>query len=250
MKITSFPEVFAESADPVTPLRKDAVDRARRRVANARSALSPVLRRLYRIRALRRTIRDLCVRLEGGPFFSETLRQILREFHGAEIGRYSYGPILEPGVMPRGSKVGAYCSIGPGLTIYRRNHPVERPSLHPFFYNHRVGFLDRDTIEDNAGNPLEVGNDVWIGARVVILPGCRRIGNGAVLAAGALVTRDVPPYAVVGGAPARQLKTRFDADTIAALERSRWWERSIDALIANGGFMRPAGPGWAVAGDS
>jgi acetyltransferase-like isoleucine patch superfamily enzyme len=209
-----------------------------------------VLWRLYRIRVLRRTIRELCRRLEGGPFFSETLRQILREFHGAEIGRYSYGPVLQPGVIPRGSKVGAYCSVGPGLTIYRRNHPVERPSLHPFFYNHRVGFLDRDTIEDEAENPLEIGNDVWIGARVLILPGCRRIGNGAVLAAGALVTRDVPPYAVVGGAPARQLKTRFDADTIAAIERSRWWERSIDALIANGGFMRPAGPGWTVDGDS
>ena len=238
-----------EPAGPATALRKDAVEQARRLLDRARSPLSPVLRRLYRFRGLRRTVRDLCRRLEGGPLFSDTLRDILREFHGAEIGRYSYGPVLDPGVIPRGSRVGAYCSIGPDLIVYRRNHPVERPSLHPFFYSHHGGFLDHDTIEENADNPLEIGNDVWIGGRVVILPGCRSIGNGAVLAAGAVVARDVAPYTIVGGVPARPLRTRFDEETIAALERSRWWERSIDALIADEGFMRPAGPGWTVAGD-
>jgi virginiamycin A acetyltransferase len=230
------------SAEPAA-FRKDAVEQARRRMARARSPLSPVLRRLYRFRRLRRVVLDLCRRLEG-EFFSETLRDILREHHGAEVGRYSYGPVLEPGILPRGSRAGAYCSIGPGLIVYRRNHPLERPSLHPFFYNRQVGFLDRDTIEENADNPLEIGNDVWIGARVVILPGCRRIGNGAVLAAGAVVARDVAPYSVVGGVPARPLKARFDDATIAAIERSRWWERPIDALITDERFFRPAGPDW------
>jgi acetyltransferase-like isoleucine patch superfamily enzyme len=239
----------SEPAGQAAVLRKDAVEQARRCIARARSPFAPVLLRLYQRRILRRTIRGLCRRLEGGALFSETLRQVLREFHGAEIGRYSYGPILNPGVLPRGSKVGAYCSIGPGLIVYRRNHPLERPSLHPFFYNHQVGFLDRDTIEENADNPLEIGNDVWIGGRVVILPGCRRIGNGAVLAAGAVVARDVAPYTVVGGVPARPLKTRFDDETIAAIERSRWWERPIDALIADAGFLRPASPDWTLAGD-
>lgn len=238
-----------EPDGPAAALRQDALEQARRRIARGRSPLSPVLQRLYRVRALRRAVRDLCLRLEGGPFFSETLRQILRTFHGTEIGRYSYGPVLEPGVIPRGSKVGAYCSVGPDLIVYRRNHPVERPSLHPFFYNHRVGFLDRDTIEEDADNPLEIGNDVWIGGRVAIMPGCRRIGNGAVIAAGAVVTRDVAPYTIVGGVPARTLGMRFDDATVAALERSRWWERPIDALIGNGGFMRPAGPDWSIGGD-
>jgi acetyltransferase-like isoleucine patch superfamily enzyme len=235
-------------AGPTAALHKDAVDRAKHRMAKARSPLAPVLRRLYRIRIrrLRKTLRDLCLRLEGGPLFSETLRQLLREVHGVEIGRYSYGPILKPGVIPRGSKVGAYCSVGPDLIVYRRNHPVERPSLHPFFYNRWLGFLDRDTIECDADNPLEIGNDVWIGARVLILPGCRRIGNGAVLAAGAVVTRDVAPYTVVGGVPARQLRTRFDAETIAALERSRWWEKDLDRLIADERFFRPIGPDWTT----
>jgi virginiamycin A acetyltransferase len=236
-----------EPADPAAALRKDAVEQARRRMARSRSPLSPMLRRLYRFRRLRLPIRELCRRLEGGPLFSETLRQILREFHGAEVGRYSYGPVLEPGVIPRGSRVGAYCSIGPGLIIYRRNHPVERPSLHPFFYNHRVGFLDRDTIEEDADNPLEIGNDVWIGGRVIILPGCRRVGNGAVLAAGAVVAPDAAPYTIVGGVPARPLRTRFDDATVAALERSRWWERPLDTLIGNGGFMRPAGSSWTIS---
>lgn len=238
-----------EPEDPAAALRKDTVERARKRIAKGRSPLSPVLRRLYRTRVFRRPVRDLCLRLEGGPLFSETLREILREFHGAEIGRYSYGPVLQPGVIPRGSRVGAYCSIGPGLIVYRRNHPVERPSLHPFFYNHRLGFLDHDTIEEDADNPLEIGNDVWIGGRVVILPGCRYIGNGAVLAAGAVVAHDVAAYTVVGGVPARPLRTRFDAATVAALERSRWWERPLDALIAKTDFMRPAGPDWTLTGD-
>ena len=238
-----------ETTAPIGPgPREDAVDRARRRMSRARSPLAPLLLRLYRFRSLRRLVRDLCGRLEGGPFFSETLRRILRDFHGAEIGRYSYGPVLEPGIVPRGSRIGAYCSIGPELIVYRRNHPVARPSLHPFFYNHRIGFLHRDTIEDNAENPLEIGNDVWIGARVIILPGCRRIGNGAVLAAGAVVAHDVPPYTIVGGVPARPLKVRFDNATVAALERSRWWERPLDALIADASFMRPVGADRNVAG--
>lgn len=171
--------------------------------------------------------------------FSETLRDILRRFYGAEIGRYSYGAILKPGVVPAGSRVGAFCSVGTELIVRRRNHPLERPSLHPFFYNRHLGFVVRDTIVDPAENPVEIGNDVWIGDRVTILASCRRIGNGAVLAAGAVVTRDVAPYEVVGGVPAKTIRMRFDDDTITAIERSRWWERDLDALLGDDYFLRP-----------
>lgn len=117
--------------------------------------------------------------------------------------------------------------------VRRRDHPVGRPFLHPFFYNSALGLLDRDTIPAEADNPLTIGHDVWIGDRVTILGGCRVIGNGAVLAAGAVVTRDVAPYTIVAGVPARPLRTRFDEARIAEIEATRWWERDIASLIAD-----------------
>ncbi len=213
--------------------RPDAARRARRAEEGSRSFLSPLLVRLYRIRRLRSLSLKLCQRLEGGPFFSQTLRQILRDNHGVDIGRYSYGSILHPGLLPRGSRVGAYCSVGAELIVRRRDHPVDRAVMHPFFYNHELGLVAQDTIPSEEENPLEIGNDVWIGDRVTILGGCRRIGNGAVLAAGTVVTRDVDPYCIVGGTPARPIRMRFSPERIARLEASRWWERPISELIEN-----------------
>jgi len=194
----------------------------------------PVLLRLYRIRRMRGPIRAICRRLEGGRMHSATLRAILREVNGVEIGRYSYGPILEPTVLPPGSRMGAYCSIGRDLIVSpRREHPLERPSLHPFFYDARLDVVAQDTLPAEADNPLVIGNDVWIGDRVTILSGCKQIGNGAAIGAGAVVTRDVAPYTVVAGVPARVLRHRFDADQIARIEATRWWERDIADLAAN-----------------
>ncbi|WP_246045280.1 CatB-related O-acetyltransferase [Rubellimicrobium roseum] len=209
----------------------DAPDRARARDARSRSPLGPLLLRLYRVRRMRRLTRRLCERLEGGGMYSATWREILRERHGVEVGRYSYGAILEPGVLPPGTVVGGYCSVGAQLVVRRRDHPTDRPVLHPFFYNSRLGFLSRDTIPADADNPLTIGHDVWIGDRVTILSGCKRIGNGAVIAAGAVVTKDVAPYTIVAGVPARPLRKRLDDETIARLENSRWWEEPLSELI-------------------
>ena len=115
----------------------------------------------------------------------------------------------------------------------RRDHPLDRPCLHPFFYNSALGLLTCDIIPLDRDNPLTIGNDVWIADRVTILGGCRTIGNGAVIAAGAVVTRDVPAYAVVGGVPARLIRMRFGPDRIAEIEASRWWEYDIATIIAN-----------------
>jgi len=190
-----------------------------------------MIRYLYRIKRLQGLCLRLCLRLEGGPFFSETLRQLLRDAHNVEVGRYSYGPILKPGVLPPGSLVGAYCSVGSGLIVRRRDHPINRPVMHPFFYNHALEIVEQDTIPLDEANPLEIGNDVWIGDRVTILSGCREIGNGAVLAAGAVVTRDIAPYSIVGGVPAKCIRMRFAPDQIAHLEESRWWTRKLSELI-------------------
>ncbi len=215
------------------PWRQDAALKARQLEAKAQSRFAPLIRALYKVPRLRRFCLRLCHRTEGGAFYSQTLRTLLRDMHGIEVGRYTYGPVLEPGVLPRGSRIGSYCSIGPGLVVRRRDHPVDRPVLHPFFYNSALGFLEKDTIQLDEENPLIIGNDVWMGDRVTILSGCRSIGNGAVLAAGAVVTRDVEPYAIMGGVPAKLLRFRFSEEERERLEASRWWDRDIADLVGN-----------------
>lgn len=211
--------------------RSDAEAVARRKDAGARTRLAGLLRGLYRYRRLRGLCRRICWRLEGGAMFSATWRDILRIWHGVDVGRYSYGDILTPGLLPPGTRVGNYCSVGTGLIVRRRDHPVDRPFLHPFFYNSRLGLLRQDTIGQDQDNPLTIGHDVWIGDRVTILSGCTAIGNGAVIAAGAVVTKDVPAYAIVGGTPARMIRMRFGQDRIAEIEASAWWNREIASLV-------------------
>ena len=220
--------------------KADAAARARNAEARRHHPWAGVLARLSAVPRLRERALRLCARLEGGPMFSATLRDVLRDRYGVEIGRYSYGDILRPGLLPPGTRVGAWCSVGSGLIVRRRDHPLDRPSLHPFFYNSGLGFLERDTIPSEQDNPLTIGHDVWIGDRVTILGGCRSIGNGAVLAAGAVVTHDVEAYSVVGGVPARRIRMRFSAEKAARIEESRWWECSLATLVDN--------PPWPGAG--
>lgn len=155
---------------------------------------------------------------------SSMLRQHLLASHGVMVGMYSYGAIMQPGVLPRGTVVGRWCSVGVGLIVRRRDHPIERMTQHPYFYNAKLGLVAQDTIPVDEDNPLTIGSDVWIGDRVTILSGCRHIGDGAVLAAGAVVTRDVPSFAIMGGVPARLLRPRFPEAIGELLAQSRWWE--------------------------
>ncbi|WP_300286554.1 CatB-related O-acetyltransferase [uncultured Alistipes sp.] len=93
-----------------------------------------------------------------------------------------------------------------------------------------MGFVDRDML---VRPPLEIGHDVWIGANAIVLPGVSRIGDGAVIGAGSVVTKDVEPYEIVVGNPARPIRKRFGDAQIAALEKSRWWEMDRRELAGN-----------------
>jgi virginiamycin A acetyltransferase len=190
-----------------------------------RSFLGGALLALSAISRFRRRALRLAYALEGGPIYSRTAREIMRRRFGVEIGAYSYGECFEPDAFPAGVVVGRYVSIGPGVLVFRRNHPIERLSTHPFFYNFKLGLVPRDTI---SSRPLAIGDDSWIGARAIITPGCSRIGLGSVVAAGAVVTRDVPDFAVVGGVPARLMKMRFPSETCERIRLSRWWTLPID----------------------
>jgi acetyltransferase-like isoleucine patch superfamily enzyme len=113
-----------------------------------------------------------------------------------------------------------------------QNHPLSLKSTHALFFNPLLGIVDDDRLGSPI-NPLEIGNDVWLGEYSVILPEVNRIGNGAVIGAGAVVSRDVPDYAVVLGNPARLVKYRFSEQTIQRLLDEKWWEKDIDELSAN-----------------
>jgi hypothetical protein len=95
--------------------------------------------------------------------------------------------------------------------------------MHPFFYNSQLGWLPVDTIPSTT---LEIGHDAWLGERAIITPRCSRIGIGAVVAAGSVVTKDVPDFAVVAGNPARIIRYRFPEKTRDAIKASRWWEHT------------------------
>lgn len=198
-----------------------------------RAPVAGALLRLYTLlrgpgsASCRRLIVRLLGRLEGGEMCSATLRHLMQQCHDMDIGAHSYG-CFDPVRFPRGTRVGRYVSVGPGVEVYRRNHPLDRLSLHPYFYNPRCGAA---ATADVATAALEIGADAWLGARALILPGCRRIGRGAVVAAGAVVTRDVPDYALVAGNPARVLRYRFTEEAIDAAECSRWWLDSPGAAM-------------------
>lgn len=177
----------------------------------------------YRFRILRPLIRRRLTRSEGGPMFSRTWRKILRDYYGIEMGAFSYG--FDFRALDRGTRIGRFSSCAIGLQVLRRNHPSERFSQHPLFFNHLLGVVPKETIENSEDNPLVIGNDAWIGTNVIILRGCHTIGDGAIVAAGAVVTRDVPPYAIVGGCPARLIRKRFSPEVEAVVAASQWWQR-------------------------
>lgn len=195
------------------------------------SPWSNLILRAYKSRALRRICFSLCDRLEGNFFYSQTRRKIMKQYYGVTVGRYSYGPCLDPGVFPSGSVIGAYCSFGSELMVFRRNHPAETLTQHPFFYNRHLNIVDQDTIPLDQDNPLTIGNDVWIGSRTTILPGCKRIGDGAIIGANSVVTKDVDDFAIVAGNPAKQFRRRFTPEVAELVKKSEWWNLSLPDLM-------------------
>jgi len=138
------------------------------------------------------------------------------------IGSYTY---IARSSEIVGTHIGNFCSIGPEVRIRLGKHPVNFISTSPVFYaasGYQLGFsFATKQLFDEYQN-CKIGNDVWIGARVIILDGIT-IGDGAIVAANSVVSKDVEPYAIVGGIPARFIKYRFDEAIINKLKSSTWW---------------------------
>ena len=123
-------------------------------------------------------------------------------------------------------RIGKYCSIAQGVFIIDINHNIKRRTTH-FMYKY-INVIDKiDELKSNGG--VEIGNDVWIGKNSIILSGIT-IGDGAVIAAGSIVTKDVEPYSVVAGVPAKLKKKRFNDNIIKKLIKEKWWNMSIQEL--------------------
>ncbi len=121
-------------------------------------------------------------------------------------------------------RIGKFCSIGPEVRIGLGKHPLRLKSTFSGFYTSGdyYGVKQEYKNDEPAYERIIIGHDVWIGARAMILDGVT-VGTGAVIAAGAVVTKNVPPYAIVGGVPAKIISYRFSENEIDKLLRSEWW---------------------------
>lgn len=150
----------------------------------------------------------------------------------SELGDYSY--IMEDCEIAH-TVIGRFVSVAAAVRLNPGNHPLERAALHHFTYRSADYRLGSD--EDGAffawrrAHPVTLGADVWIGHGAIVLPGIT-IGTGAAVGAGAVVTKDVPPFAIVVGNPARLLRVRFEPAVCAGLLALAWWDWPHDRLAA------------------
>lgn len=135
----------------------------------------------------------------------------------SRIGSYTY---IGRGSAITRATIGRYCSFGDNVTIGPGEHSLRAVSTSALFYDDPWTVL--------TSSELKIGNDVWIGVNAIVLRGLE-IGTGAVIAAGAVVTRSVPPFAIVAGVPARVIGYRFSEEQQMEIFASRWWELELIA---------------------
>jgi virginiamycin A acetyltransferase len=198
------------------------------RTSSLCASLAPRLYARTKCAVLRGLFRKWVLSREGGTLYSLTIREIYRRFHGVDVGLYTIGPCeVPPGNLAPGTIVGRYCSIY--YTVRALDHdPANTESTH--------GLVPHYVLGESNGNKVHkllIGNDVFMGHNVTILPSTEEIGDGAVIGAGSVVRTRVPPYAVVTGNPARVVRFRFSESKIKELLDSKWWLKSIDELGAN-----------------
>lgn len=138
------------------------------------------------------------------------------------IGEYSYSgaEFIAPGTV-----IGKYCSIATGVKIGADQHPTTYISTSPRLFKEKYASGEIDRFPH-----IEIGNDVWIGYNVLVIKSCK-IGTGAIIGAGSIVTHDIPPYAIAYGVPARVVGYRFDQPIIDKLLKSKWWEMDYKKLL-------------------
>lgn len=140
------------------------------------------------------------------------------------------------------AKIGKFCSIGQNVRNSFGIHPTNWVSTHPSFYSvkEQAGFsfvssqkfVEHKFIDEANKYLIQIGNDVWIGSDVKIMDGVT-IGDGAIIAFGTIVTKDVEPYSIIGGIPAKHIRYRFDEKEREFLKETKWWDKDLNWIKAN-----------------
>lgn len=175
-------------------------------------------------------------------------------YHGHSFNDCARYLLPDPGVDKL--IIGSFCSIGSGAAFImagNQGHRNDWVSTFPFYWMSEVAaFAGARNGYEPAGD-TEIGNDVWIGSEAIVMPGVK-IGHGAVIETRALVTRDVEPYAVVGGNPAKVIRKRFDDRTVAMLLEMKWWDWPDERLkgampLLTSGNVEELYRSWQVSGE-
>jgi len=127
--------------------------------------------------------------------------------------------------------IGKYCAIGRDVLIITSNHVVFRASVQLVLY---LRMFKYDNVETRGA--VEIGSDVWIGDRVVMVPGAK-IRDGCVIGAGSVVTKEIPPYSIAVGVPAKVIRSRFPENTVEQLLKIKWWDWEEERIKRNRDFF-------------
>ena len=178
---------------------------------------------------------DVFSEFEGHNYFYDNVN-----LNASKVGLGTY--IAFNSFMPR-TKIGRFCAIGENVRTHLGLHPTKDwVSMHPAFFSNQqqAGFTfatenlfdEHKFIDDEKRFVVEIGNDVWIANNVIILDGVK-IGDGVIIGIGSIVTKDIEPYTIVGGVPAKMIKKRFSDEHIEKLLKLKWWNWDFEKIKEN-----------------
>lgn len=205
------------------------------------SCISETAKIYSNIRCINSDIRSFCCIGDDSDIVSTTMsekselgrRNLIRN---SVIGKGSY---TGTNTIIKNAEIGKYCCIGWNVSIGGGNHNYQNVSMYTDYWYKRTFGVDVSVLEgtNEVAEKVKIGNDVWIGAGANIINGVV-VGDGCVIGAGTIVTKDVPPYSVVVGSPGKVIKKRFDDELISMLLEIKWWNWSEEKIKENISFLR------------